>query len=382
MIHNTSIKISHLVCVFPPYNGGIGVAALKQAKIGAKNNYNVSIYTPNYQKTGHIEEKKDNIVIYRIQPKFTIGKASGAINIKKYIKGINILHIHYPFYGSIIPAIRIAKKHKKKIILFWHMNPKAKGLKGLFFKLYEKLITPWILKNVDKILVSTKDYFASEKLYKKYQNKIQELPFSVSTEKFAQQEKNRELIKAYGLENKKILIFVGGLDKAHYFKGLDVLLKAMKRLNDDYKLIVVGSGELENYYKNLATKLKIENKVIFTGSLNGNELIKHYNLADVLILPSINQGEAFGIVQIEAMACAKPVIVSNLPGVRTVLKNNETGFTFKINDSNDLAEKIIELFKDKERLEIFSKNARQRVIENFSDKIISKKLTNIYRNLY
>ncbi|MDD3284509.1 MAG: glycosyltransferase family 4 protein [Patescibacteria group bacterium] len=382
MVENTK-KISHIVCVFPPYNGGIGTAAQKQAKIGQKFGYNVSVYTPNYQKTGDIRDVIENIDIYRLNPKFTLGNA-GYINISKYLKDADIIHLHYPFYFSMIPVILFAKKHKIKVLTFWHMNPKDVGLKGLFFVLYEKFVTPWIFKNSDKTLVSTSDYFlnsSTKKLFEKNKNKIQELAFSVNTENFKPREKNFELIEKYNLIGKKVCIFVGGLDRAHYFKGLEIILHAFTKLNDNYRLLVVGIGDMKEYYKNLTKELKIEEKIIFLDSIQNNALHKYYNLADCLILASINQGEAFGIVQLEAMSSAIPVIASDLPGVRTVLKDNETGFTFKTGNANDLSDKIKKLFETEDLLIKFGNNARERVLENYSDEIISQKLNSIYENM-
>jgi glycosyltransferase involved in cell wall biosynthesis len=377
-MNNKELKISHLTCVYPPYKGGIGSVAQKYAQIGVNNGYNVSIYAPNYQKIGHIEEENNDVIIHRISPLFKLGNA-GYINIKKHLKKINILHIHYPFYGSIIPAILNNKK--KKIVLSWHMNPNAVGVKGFIFKLYEYIFTPWIFKRVDKIIVSTKNYFQNHFLFKKFEDKIVELPFSVDVEKFKPSEKDPGLVEEYELKNKKVLIFVGGLDKAHYFKGVDILLKTFAKLNSEYILMIVGEGKLKEDYKRLAGELNIAGRVIFTGGIENKDLVKHYNIADCLILPSINQGEAFGIVQIEAMACGKPVIVSDLPGVRKVLKDNETGFTFENQNVDDLVHKINELFGNSEQYQKFCQNARQRAIEKFSDNIISRKLIQIYQNL-
>ena len=376
---NKKLNIAHLTCVYPPYQGGIGSVVNKYAQIGVNNDYQVSIYTPNYQKIGDIEEEDNNVKIYRISPLLKLGNA-GYININQHLKKIDILHIHYPFYGSILPAL--LKKKNKKIILSWHMNPNAQGIKGFIFKLYELIFTPWIFKQTDTIIVSTKDYFQEHPLFKKFKEKIVELPFSIDIEKFKPNKKDPELVKKYKLEDKRVLIFVGGLDQAHYFKGVDILLKAFTKLDSKYLLIIVGEGELKEDYQRLAEDLKIDARVIFTSGIKNQDLVKHYNLADCLILPSINQGEAFGIVQIEAMACAKPVIVSNLPGVRTVLEDNQTGFTFENRNVADLVSKINKLFNNSEEYQRFSNNARQRAMEKFSDQIISKKLINIYENLF
>ncbi len=377
---NKILKIAHLTCVFPPQQGGIGFVVKKYTQIATKIATQIFIYTPNYKNNKEIRDKKNNFSIYRVTSKLRIGNAA-YINIKKYLKDINILHIHYPFYGSVIPSLLNAKKYKIKTVVSWHMNPQGKGLKGLFFKLYEKLITPWIFQNVDQILVSTTDYFQDHFLFKKFKNKILELAFSVDLKKFRVQEKDTQLIQKYDLKNKKILLFVGGLDKAHYFKGVNLLIKALTKLDKQYSLLIIGEGNLKNNYQQLVKKLNLNKRVVFINRVDNQDLIKYYNLADCLILPSINQGEAFGIVQIEAMACATPVIVSNLPGVRKVPQNNKTGFTFETQNINDLIKKIETLFADNTRYKTFSQNARRRVIEKFSDQIILEKLIKIYQNL-
>lgn len=383
MVQNKAIL--HVVCTFPPYSSGMGFSALKQAKLGQKMGYYITIITPNYDQNQDFINSIDGISVIRKKPLFTVGKA-GFINTSKTISKNDIIHIHYPFYFSILPAILNAKIKNKKIILYWHMNPEDNGLKGLFFKFCEKLILPIILKSSDKILVSTYDYFENEtsgKTFKKFKNKIQELPFSVNSEKFQPREKNLELIKKYSLENKKILLFVGGLDKGHYFKGVDILLNAFSKLNtSDYKLLIIGDGDLKEDYKNLGKKLNILSDIIFLDNIKNDELPIYYNLADALILPSINKGEAFGIVQIEAMASGIPVIVSNLPGVRKVLENEVTGLIFENKNIEDLKLKIEDLFRDNEKYKQMKINARERINKNFSEKIILEKLQNIYEDLF
>ncbi len=381
-------KISHLVCVFPPYRGGMGSVVKKQAQLSS--NYQIEILTPNYQKKEDEIVRKDNFVIIRKKPKFSLGN-SAYINISHEIKNTDILQIHYPFYFSMLPAIRQAKKLHKKVIIFWHMNPQAQGLKGLFFKFYEKNITPWIFRQANLILVSTSDYFEHspyQKLFQENKNKIQELAFSVDPEIFQSRKPSPELLKKYNLKNlstgtsgKKILLFVGGLDRAHYFKGLEIIFLALKKLSKDYILIVIGDGDLRKNYEKTARKMDLLKRIIFAGKVSNKKLPEYYNLCHALILASLNQGEAFGLVQLEAMASAKPVIASNLPGVRKVLKDQETGFVFETGNASDLKNKIEKLFAVPDRWEKFCLNARQRILENYSDSIIAEKLNEIYQKI-
>ncbi len=376
-------SICHIVCAFPPYRSGIGNACLSQAKMGQFFNHKITVITPKYKKLkAEQEEIIDNIKIKRLKPVFEFGNA-GYINTYKHIKNCDICHIHFPFYGTAEFSILWAKIKRKKIVLFWHMIPGASGTKGIIFKLYDIIITPFLFKSADKILVSTYDYFENyaSVLFKKFKSKMIEFPFGISPEEFKLQTKNQKIINKYNLQNKKTLLFVGGLDTPHYFKGLEILIRALKELNEDYKLLVIGSGNLKEYYENLAKQLNIDSRIIFLGNASNEELKKYYSTCDCFIFPSLTRSEAFGIVQIEAMASGKPIIYSDLPGVRKVPIDNNTGFSFRTGDHIDLKEKIEKLFNNN-LLASFSQNARGRVEENFNEVKLCKKLNSIYENLY
>jgi glycosyltransferase involved in cell wall biosynthesis len=98
-----------------------------------------------------------------------------------------------------------------------------------------------------------------------------------------------------------------------------VLLEALARIADPcVKAVIVGDGDLRPQFKARAAALDLAGRAIFAGRAAQAELPAYYALCDALVLPSITMGEAFGIVLLEAMACAKPVIASDLPSVRTV----------------------------------------------------------------
>ena len=159
-------------------------------------------------------------------------------------------------------------------------------------------------------------------------------------------------------------LFVGALDRAHYFKGLSLLLRAFKfvdsgsrqrRVRNDTnvaapapdrdpvsgmtespRLVVVGTGELLNAYKKEAAHLGIADRVTFTGGVTDEELARWYAGARAEILPSTDRSEAFGIVLIEAMACGTPVIASDLPGVRTVVERVHGGVLVPVGIASSL----------------------------------------------
>jgi len=133
---------------------------------------------------------------------------------------------------------------------------------------------------------------------------------------------NERFIKKNRLE----LLFVGGLDRAHYFKGFNVMLDALAGLAAaNWRLTVVGDGELRPSYAARAAALGLEKKISWAGRVSEADKIRAYQNADLLLLPSINSNEAFGFVLIEALACGVPVIAADLPGVRRVFSDRQEG---------------------------------------------------------
>jgi glycosyltransferase involved in cell wall biosynthesis len=171
------------------------------------------------------------------------------------------------------------------------------------------------------------------------------------------------------------------MDKAHYFKGVKILLKAFSQLNTDYRLLLVGSGDLMEQYKKYANHLNISKKVSFLGGVDNSTLIKLYQKSSCLVLPSINNCEAFGLVLIEAMACGTPVIATNLPGVRKVFENEKEGFYVKPNSVNELKNKINFLLKNDKKRIIMGKNARKLAKSKYNFKIVNKKLLENYKEI-
>ena len=156
------------------------------------------------------------------------------------------------------------------------------------------------------------------------------------------------------------LLFVGGLDQAHYFKGVGVLLNSLVIVTHrNWRLKIVGEGDLRPYYENLSDRLNIRKQIEFTGKLSDTELVRAFQNADLFILPSINSNEAFGLVLIEALACGVPVIASNLPGVRRVFSDHEQGLLIEPGDKIDLKNKLEFIFNNEEMRRIMALSARR-----------------------
>ena len=373
------MKIAIVAPVFPPYSGGIGNVAWNNARALQKLGHEIIVLTPDYGQPDIAADFK----IIKIKPVLKYGNAAFVPALQKLLcEKFDIIHLHYPFFGGAEVVWKAKRGSGWKLVLHYHMDVVGAGLLGLIFRLHTKFILPKIIKAADKIIVTSFDYARHSKIskfLKQNPDKFVEVPNGVDIAEFKPKEKDYQLEKIYNLSNKKIILFVGALDKAHYFKGVNYLLQALAKLGQNVKLIIVGGGGLLNHYQMLAKKLQVDGRVIFAGKVSNADLPRHYNAADVVVLPSIDKSEAFGLVLLEGMACGKPVVASDLPGVRTVVDG--AGFTTKPKNAADLAEKIKKILENDELAKKFGEQGRFKVEQKYSWEIIGEKLGNLYKSL-
>lgn len=391
------MKIAQIVCAFPPYAGGIGQSAYRLGEIlSREHQVNTFTLAPENENNPQKPEGKQKIIFLR--PYLRAGHGAFPILLPLRLLNYDLIYLHYPFFGTDALILLLSYlRPRQKLIIHYHMDtPSLPGFKKAL-AWPSRRIMPLIMKRASKIIVSSRDYADNGQLAaaaKLYPEKIKAIPFGVETDVFHPKIKtsnnpivkqaadlvnfiNRRFIKRGG----HVLLFVGGLDKAHYFKGLNILLRAMKLATGPISLNVIGTGELKAQYEAEAKALGLANKVNFLGRVSEEDLIRQYQTADMLILPSVNKHEAFGLVLIEAMACGLPVIASNLPGVRSVFSDGQQGYLCAPGDVNDLAAKINILSLDENKRLAMSKAARALVEEKYGwEKVADQILDEFSKN--
>ncbi|RLE75408.1 MAG: hypothetical protein DRZ80_02840 [Thermoprotei archaeon] len=166
-------------------------------------------------------------------------------------------------------------------------------------------------------------------------------------------------------------------------KGPHLLVEALRYVRKripSVKLLIVGEGSFEEYLRRRVYDLDLRKNVEFLGRVPDEELPKIYNSADIFVLPSV-YGESFGIVILEAMSSGLPVIVSNVGGLREIVKNNVDGIILDRNNPIEIYEKIMFLYHNKEFRNMLSYNARKKVLKLYDWRIILEKIENIYKRL-
>lgn len=173
-----------------------------------------------------------------------------------------------------------------------------------------------------------------------------------------------------GAARKNDLIFVGRLVEK---KGVDILLRALAKLRQEGlapRLRIVGDGPLAPALQSLARQLDLESAVSFTGAVPNDALPEYYRDAKIAVMPSVIAGsgdqEGLGLVAVEAMGCGCAAIASDLPAIRDVIRNGETGLLTRPGDSDDIARKIGLLLRDAALRDRLAANGRAAACERFA----------------
>ncbi|MCI0474674.1 MAG: glycosyltransferase, partial [Anaerolineales bacterium] len=169
--------------------------------------------------------------------------------------------------------------------------------------------------------------------------------------------------------------FVGHL---RYYKGLGYLLDALREL-PHAQLVVVGSGAMERAWRALARDLGVEARVNFVGQVRDDELPAYYAACDIFVLPASERSEAFGAVQLEAMAAGKPVVCTELgTGTSFVNVDGETGLVVPPRDPHALANAIARLGDDTESRARMGAAGRARVRQEFTLEEMATRVMQVY----
>jgi len=370
------LKILHVYKdYYPPVTGGIECHINILARGLKRKGIDVEVLVSN-TKPKYSREIVDGIPITKVSQ---IGRfASAPINfsfpywIRKLGKDAEIIHFHFPNptaeFSSIFAGIQ------KKIVVTYHSDIiKQKNLK----KMYRPFLFEFFKKS--NVLLPTSDnYINTSPVLLQYRSKCIVVPLGIDLDRFEWQDNfQAPLNKIRSKYKTPIILFVG---RFRYYKGLHVLIKAMRNVNAT--LLMVGDGDLRKDIEAQVKREKFNHKVIFLGNLTDQEIVHYYHSCDIFVLPSIERSEAFGIVQLEAMACKKPVICTRLgTGTDYVNCHKNTGLVVQANNDKALSDSINFLLRNNDIRKEYGRNAYRRVHEHFSaDKMIDK-IVSIYTDL-
>lgn len=337
------MRIAHITATFPPHTSGTGNVCYHNARELVRRGHEVHVFTAQLPGLAP-DEQTEGMHVHRLRPLLRYGNAYFLPTLFLKLRSFDLVHLHMPFYGGCEAVLLQKQLHGVPLVITHHQDVHLSKLLGLVSRSHDRLIGQPLMRAADRACFTSRDY-ANTSQYRSLVSTgrlhVAELPNGVAPEHFTPGERPVHLVQRYALENRPVLLFVGALDRAHYFKGVGVLLQALAWLGrPDVALIIVGAGDLRSSYQQRTAQLGLAEQVYFPGYVPDAELPDYYRLADVTILPSTTTGEAFGLVLLESLACGTPVIASNLPGVRTVVDEGRDGVLVEPGDVAALAGKL------------------------------------------
>ncbi|HMF54755.1 MAG TPA: glycosyltransferase [Pyrinomonadaceae bacterium] len=362
------LRVMHVGKFYPPHRGGMETH-LKSLCEELKSDIDIEVVVAS-DRVRSRDEEINGVRVSRLGTLFNFAAAPVCPELVRRIRkaDADIVHIHLPNPTAILAYL--ASGATGRLVITYHSDIIRQKILGSAFLPFMRRA----LARTSAIIVTSPNYLESSKVLSPFRERCRVIPFGIPVREFenGDQEEARAIRDRYG---PRIILGVGRLV---YYKGFEYLIRAMAQVNG--QLLIVGNGPLLGKLRALIEKCGISDRVALLTDVK--DVLPYYHAADIFALSSIARSEAFGIVQLEAMACGLPVINTHLDsGVPFVSPDGVSGITVPPRDSNALAEAINELLDDNERRARYGRAAKNRVRQEFDLSLMTGRTLELYREV-
>jgi glycosyltransferase involved in cell wall biosynthesis len=349
---------------YPPTPGGIE-QHIQLLCTRLARELDVAVLVPSRSRR-RVEERLDGVRVVRVAEFGRYASVPLCPTMPRELARLrpDLVHLHFP--NPMGDLTYLAAARGVPLIVSYHADIVRHRL---LLPIYSPLLGRTFAA-ASRIIGASPEYVVSSELLARYRKKCTIIPYGITPEAFALRDGEPEQVErrraSYG---GRIVLFVGVL---RHYKGVDVLLRTLTYVRAH--AVIVGQGPMAKEWRNLAGELGVTDRATFVGEVSDAERRILLHACEILVLPSIDRREAFGIVQLEAMACGKPVVSSDLPtGVRLVNRHGETGLLVPPGNPEALAAAITRLLSDSTLRARLGQRARERVIREFSvDRMVNQ----------
>ena len=284
----------------------------------------------------------------------------------------DIVHVHSPYpLGELALLLNPVKV---PVIVTYHFDIVRQRIVAPFYN----PILHAVLRRADHIVATNPNTPRSSPILKRYQDKVSAIPFGIQIEKFILSDTEKESVQTLKRGfSRPVVLFVGRLV---YYKGVEHLIRAAAQVDSDF--VVIGDGPLKEGLVRLAADIGVAPRIRFLEHLPRPELFAYFHASDLFVLPSVAESEGFGLVLLEAMACGKPLVTTELgTGTSWINQHGETGFVVPPRDPGALAEAIQHLVSDEGLRRKMGHAAYDRVCRVFTRREFGEAYTKLFRSL-
>lgn len=290
-------------------------------------------------------------------------------------KQFDIAHLHFP--DPLTHLVAYALPRSVKIVIGWHSDIIRQQR---LLKFYRPFLDN-IVGRANAVIAATPKHFSSSTQMGAISDPSRKhvIPYGID---YAPYEDTRNIQEGASIRNqhpgRKIIFALG---RHVYYKGFEYLIRAMAQL-DDAVLLLGSSGPLTEDLRTLAAEILPPDRVKFLGRVPDAQLASYYHACDIYCMPSTQPSEAFGLVQIEAMACGKPVVCCELNnGVTYVNQHEQTGLVVPPADPDALAGALRRLLDNPDEAKRFGAAGKRRAYEHFNIPDMCDKTVAVYRSI-
>ncbi len=364
---------------YPPHLGGIEFHLRDLAEgLAARPGVEVGAIVSN-EGGELVRERSAGVALTRVGRAFAYASTPVAPGMRAELRRMarsaeppDLLHLHFPYpWGELS---WLSARTGVPTVLSYHSDiVRQRALLALYRPLLSR-----VLDSVDVVIAASPQMAQTSDVLPGWAEKVRVVPYGIHTERFdPTPEALARASELRSAHDRPIVLFVGRLV---YYKGCEVLVRALPRIDAD--LVMIGSGPLDEALRALAEELGVTDRLTLLPPRDDSELHAWYRAADVFCLPSVARSEAFGLVQIEAHACGTPVVSTRLgTGVEFANEHGVTGLTVEPGDPDALAEALGTLLADDEARRRMGEHAARRARERFTVERMVDDVLAIYRDV-
>lgn len=361
-------SILHLGKFYPPHMGGMETH-IQNLVSGLSGSEDVRVIVAGDSIRGCVD-RMDGAVITRVPTLGVLASMPVTPTLPWELMKVkpDLVHVHVPNPAAAF-AIVTARYHGPLVIM--HQSD------TLGRKFLKRLSDPFVsamMRRADRIIVASQRYLESSEELAPFKAKCRVIPMGINIEEEREDAgaESAKVVQEYG---PRLVLAVGRLVG---YKGFCYLVEAMRMV--DATLLLVGTGPLDSALKQAVQEFGVSRKVKFLGRVD--DLQKYYRASSVFVLPSISRAEAFGLVQLEAMAAGVPVINTDLnSGVPEVSLHGVTGITVPPKDANSLARAINMLLENAALQKRMGEAGRIRAHREFAPGLMIERTMKLYEEV-
>jgi rhamnosyl/mannosyltransferase len=371
------MRILHAFKVYTPDNHGGIVEAIARITAGTPEGDSASLLVCRYFGLGNTIDV-DGLSVERtttLAQFSSLPISPGFIPVfLRRARDADVIAFHAPFPFVDI-GVMLGIPDDKALVIHWHAEITGRNLfRPIFHPLLKKSV-----ERADCIIVSHRSIVERSEYLANYASKCVTAPYGIDTDFWSNQApEDAAPISELRKKHPRLIVACGRLVP---YKGFDVLLKALKHV--DAHLLIAGTGPLEAELQGIATASGVADRVTFAGYLSRAEQRQAFGAADLFVLPSVNEAEAFGIVQLEAMCSGIPVVNTSLPtGVAWVARDGLEGLTVPPRDEAALAAAMTRLLGDPELSKRLGAAGKARALSLFGWRKFATDVAEQYRQAF